>query len=197
MARSFFLSITSGWSRMHKTDMGTGVEAPASPFPLSPGTDRLEYSQVKKKKIYILILFLGGILRIGKRCGFLCSDSKRRAKHIPVGPSSFFHEGQSEEELAHGLKPMAFLYSKIKKGNRKKNGIILVVFLMRAIEKLLFFPLSRTSSDPFVRNFFEKKAYDEHLLDGNALQSSALLTGLFGERRKRRSLAEEDKTICF
>ncbi|KAL5645006.1 hypothetical protein ACJX0J_003374 (mitochondrion) [Zea mays] len=98
LARSFFLSIT-----------------PASPFPLSPGTDRLEYSQVKKKKIYILILFLGGILRIGKRCGFLCSDSKRRAKHIPVGPSSFFHEGQSEED---GLKPMAFLYSKsITKGD--------------------------------------------------------------------------------
>ncbi|KAL5644172.1 hypothetical protein ACJX0J_000707 (mitochondrion) [Zea mays] len=70
-------------------------------------------------------------------------------------------------------------------------------FLLPAIEKLLFFPLSRTSSDPFVRNFFEKKAYDEHLLDGNALQSSALLTGLFGERRKRRSLAEEDCAMCL
>ncbi|KAL5645005.1 hypothetical protein ACJX0J_003373 (mitochondrion) [Zea mays] len=58
----------------------------------------------------------------------------------------------------------------------------------QAIEKLLFFPLSRTSSDPFVRNFFEKKAYDEHLLDGNALQSSALLTGL---------LAEEDCAMCL
>ncbi|KAL5642218.1 hypothetical protein ACJX0J_005232 (mitochondrion) [Zea mays] len=168
MARSFFLSITSGWSRMHKTDMGTGVEA-------------------KKKKIYILILFLGGILRIGKRCGFLCSDSNK------TGRNRWSRSTRSEED---GLKPMAFLYSK------KKIGIILwVVFShgvgSQAIEKLLFFPLSRTSSDPFVRNFFEKKAYDEHLLDGNALQSSALLTGLFGERRKRRSLAEEDKTICF
>ncbi|KAL5644796.1 hypothetical protein ACJX0J_004344, partial (mitochondrion) [Zea mays] len=155
MARSFFLSITSGWSRMHKTDMGTGVEARELASVFGTGMQR------KKKKIYILILFLGGILRIGKRCGFLCSDSKRRAKHIPVGPSSFFHEGQSEED---GLKPMAFLYSK------KKIGIILwVVFShgvgSQAIEKLLFFPLSRTSSDPFVRNFFEKKAYDEHLLD--------------------------------
>ncbi|KAL5645212.1 hypothetical protein ACJX0J_000813 (mitochondrion) [Zea mays] len=164
MARSFFLSITSGWSRMHKTDMGTGVEA-------------------KKKKIYILILFLGGIFKNWEEVKNL-SDSKRRAKHIPVRWS---RSTRSEED---GLKPMAFLYSK------KKIGIILVVFShgvgSQAIEKLLFFPLSRTSSGTL-----EKKAYDEHLLDGNALQSSALLTGLFGERRKRRSLAEEDKTICF
>ncbi|KAL5645233.1 hypothetical protein ACJX0J_000804 (mitochondrion) [Zea mays] len=125
MARSFFLSITSGWSRMHKTDMGTGVEARELASVFGTGMQR------KKKKIYILILFLGGILRIGKR--------KRRAKHIPVGPSSFFSRGSEED----GLKPMAFLYSK------KKIGIILVVFShgvgSQAIEKLLFFPLSRTS----------------------------------------------------
>ncbi|KAL5645867.1 hypothetical protein ACJX0J_004521 (mitochondrion) [Zea mays] len=168
------------------TDMGTGVEARELASVFGTGMQR------KKKKIYILILFLGGILRIGKRCGFLCSDSKRRAKHIPVGPSSFFHEGQSEED---GLKPMAFLYSKsITK--RRLGSSCWVVFShgvgSQAIEKLLFFPLSRTSS-----GWLKKKAYDEHLLDGNALQSSALLTGLFGERRKRRSLAEEDKTICF
>ncbi|KAL5642995.1 hypothetical protein ACJX0J_005097, partial (mitochondrion) [Zea mays] len=95
MARSFFLSITSGWSRMHKTDMGTGVEA-------------------KKKKIYILILFLGGILRIGKRCGFLCSDSNK------TGRNRWSRSTRSEEDSVGGIstiiectrKPMAFLYSK-------------------------------------------------------------------------------------